>query len=600
MIGREAGDERPYVGPVPYGFHDATKFFGRARVAAEIHDLWEATQLVVLYGPRGSGKTSLLRAGVLPRVDLGDAHLLPVGRVARGAGGVTPDQGWGNVHVFSLLSHWFPDERPADLSGATLTAFLHDIPARYGSDGDPLTVLAAIDQFEELYTAYPSRWPERADFMEQLLSSLSDHPQLHVLLLLREEHLADLLADEARLVQFGQRRRRLPPLQQNEAFQAITGPLGRTQRFFAPGEALRLAHDLASISLPDGMGTEVQVTGQFVDPLRLQIVCSATWTGLARDLHQIEVPHIPPLSRLRDELAAWYRRMVAEVAAQLGMPVDTLFSWVASTFVEEARRTRTAWEGPATTRGMPNEVVRALRSRQVLTEERHLGGRWYGLGSDRFAEAALRAAPRRDQALVRYRHLAAAEDAWVQGALAAARHRCRLGLQTPSEAGVHIDLLALLGHMCFVDGALTEAAGHLEQALAHAHTIGDVQRIGGLSADLGRAFRQAGDMEGTLAVLHRAIALDIDDPRLLREFGGSLQATGRYEDALRAYGRSLQMEPASYDVRLAHADVLIDLGRYEEALDSSKLAADLADSPSSLVRARAVAKLAGERLSQMS
>src|SRR4029077_16475403 len=56
----------PYVGPVAFDEDDAPFFFGRPEEAASVSAKLRSARLTVLYGPSGVGKSSLLRAGVVP------------------------------------------------------------------------------------------------------------------------------------------------------------------------------------------------------------------------------------------------------------------------------------------------------------------------------------------------------------------------------------------------------------------------------------------------------------------------------------------------------------------------------------------------------
>ncbi len=60
--------EAPWPGPAPYAERDAGFFHGRAAETAEMHRLVHAEPVSVLYALSGLGKTSLLRAGVFPRL----------------------------------------------------------------------------------------------------------------------------------------------------------------------------------------------------------------------------------------------------------------------------------------------------------------------------------------------------------------------------------------------------------------------------------------------------------------------------------------------------------------------------------------------------
>src|SRR3712207_6367603 len=58
----------PYVGLVPFSWHDAAFFFGRENETELIAANLVAARLTLLYAPSGVGKTSVLRAGVVPRL----------------------------------------------------------------------------------------------------------------------------------------------------------------------------------------------------------------------------------------------------------------------------------------------------------------------------------------------------------------------------------------------------------------------------------------------------------------------------------------------------------------------------------------------------
>jgi hypothetical protein len=69
---------------------------------------------------------------------------------------------------------------------------------------EPTPVVLIIDQFEEIVTAHPEYWPQRADFFRQLDEAMAADPLLWVVLSLREDYVAtlepysSLLADKLR------------------------------------------------------------------------------------------------------------------------------------------------------------------------------------------------------------------------------------------------------------------------------------------------------------------------------------------------------------------------------------------------------------------
>ncbi|MBO3743906.1 nSTAND1 domain-containing NTPase [Actinoplanes flavus] len=63
----KATDERPpYLGLLSYGADDGDRLFGRQRILAQLLDMLDRNRFVAVFGASGSGKSSLLRAGLIP------------------------------------------------------------------------------------------------------------------------------------------------------------------------------------------------------------------------------------------------------------------------------------------------------------------------------------------------------------------------------------------------------------------------------------------------------------------------------------------------------------------------------------------------------
>jgi hypothetical protein len=140
--------EAPYVGLKAFQQDDADRFFGREKLTAKLVDLVERHPLVGVFGASGSGKSSLLRAGLLPR--LNNALLFTPG-----------------VHPLDECA-----VRLARLTGESAVALRAELgdPAAFGlrvKQHDEDLVLV-IDQFEELFTLCGS---EQRDWFVQALVS---------------------------------------------------------------------------------------------------------------------------------------------------------------------------------------------------------------------------------------------------------------------------------------------------------------------------------------------------------------------------------------------------------------------------------------------
>lgn len=58
----------PYVGPRAFEEAEESRFFGREREREKLYHLLLARRLVLLPAPSGAGKSSLVRAGMIPRL----------------------------------------------------------------------------------------------------------------------------------------------------------------------------------------------------------------------------------------------------------------------------------------------------------------------------------------------------------------------------------------------------------------------------------------------------------------------------------------------------------------------------------------------------
>ena len=67
----ETGDVCPYVGLATFGVNDADVFFGRERLVAEMAARLAEHGFLGVIGPSGSGKSSAVRAGLVPAIEAG-------------------------------------------------------------------------------------------------------------------------------------------------------------------------------------------------------------------------------------------------------------------------------------------------------------------------------------------------------------------------------------------------------------------------------------------------------------------------------------------------------------------------------------------------
>ncbi len=70
----------PYIGP--RSFQTGEAIYGRNREVRELLGLLIAERIVLLHSPSGAGKTSLVQAALIPRLQEQDFAVLPVMRVS--------------------------------------------------------------------------------------------------------------------------------------------------------------------------------------------------------------------------------------------------------------------------------------------------------------------------------------------------------------------------------------------------------------------------------------------------------------------------------------------------------------------------------------
>ena len=149
----------PYPGLGSFGVEDSAVFFGRSRETARLLELLHPTlqhgpsRCVAVVGPSGSGKSSLLRAGLLPRLNRTANRWVVLPPLRPGS---DPTRNLARSIASALTARDHPRPSIDDVE-ARLRAGpnrLRDFALELGAqDGDaPLPVLLVLDQAEELVT----------------------------------------------------------------------------------------------------------------------------------------------------------------------------------------------------------------------------------------------------------------------------------------------------------------------------------------------------------------------------------------------------------------------------------------------------------------
>jgi tetratricopeptide (TPR) repeat protein len=571
----------PYVGVRAYDAADADRFFGRAQEARELLARWRSNRLLVLHGSSGIGKTSLLQAGVLPRINPRDADVLPVGRLARGSALAETSPGQ-NPHTFALLSSWSARRPLTQWRGRSVAEFFADRPERVDDYGDPVPVFAAIDQFEDLFSDSPQRWAYCAPFLRELATAAVETPRLRLLLCIRDDHLADLdqyLAelDDIEVAPYSRDRFRLLALTPDEALEAVSKPMALAGRTFLPGVAEELVTRLRTIPVRSRHGRPpTTVLADRVEPVPLQVVCSALWREIPPGTTQITAGHLRDYGDVGRVLGNFYHRVVAEVSMSQNIDEPRLCRWLAGTFVTEHGTRGTVYEGESATGGMPNEVARALAERHLLGVERRHGARWYELAHERLVEPVLAADPGGDEApgaaesYLRDAEIALnAGDVELAGKCAGEAVRLA-GASVSRNAGDQLRTLAeaeaFLGKLARQKNDLVEAEARYRQAAIHFEVLGFPSAVGRLQADIGGLLVARGEIVKALEELQSAANRLHGDLPVLVGLAHANAAAGHLNAAISVHNDVLNIDPTYAEALSGRGQLRVDRGDSEEAL----------------------------------
>src|SRR5689334_16533794 len=190
MIGNEMVLSCPYPGPRPFNGEEKNLFFGRDFEVDELFSLVNAHQAMLLYAQSGAGKTSLLNAGLVPRLVNEKVQVLKTS----GFGGMSQKLGVeriDNAYVFSSLMLLSDGETtPAQLAQTTFTNFLKQKEHFTDKRGIHALRVVIFAQFEEIFTVYLDRWRDRERFFEQVSEAVLEDPVLRVVFAMREDYIA--------------------------------------------------------------------------------------------------------------------------------------------------------------------------------------------------------------------------------------------------------------------------------------------------------------------------------------------------------------------------------------------------------------------------
>jgi hypothetical protein len=396
--------DSPFVGPRPFEKEDSDRFFGRTRETEELLSLIIAHRAVLVYAQSGAGKSSLLRAGVINRLEEQQYQVLRSARVHGLLPNDVPPESVQNIFVYHALQYLaatLPSGQSIkDHAKTTLSEFLKPLvaaPAAGEESSPPLIVI--LDQFEEFFTTNQHRWQERRPFFDQLAQALHDLPTMKVVFVMREEYIAQLEPFAESLPEKLRPRMHLERLRGNAARSAVVKPFQNRGLSFDPNAADELMAELSEIRVAEGDKFR-ETRGEFVEPVQLQVVCQSLWENLPSEWRNgpnassdgsrlITAEYIERFGDVDNALACYYDRSVERAAAASEGKIGEgeLRRWFGTALITPTGTRGLAFRGaPGATWRIPGLALKELEEAHVIRREDRSGTITHELTHDRFIE----------------------------------------------------------------------------------------------------------------------------------------------------------------------------------------------------------------------
>jgi WD40 repeat protein/energy-coupling factor transporter ATP-binding protein EcfA2 len=215
----------PYPGMVPFSAEKAEAFFGRDKEIGQVVQAIRQLKFLCILGASGSGKSSLLYAGVLPRLETSSFFGKGYWLVKDMRPGLSPLQ--------RLLQILGSDDPEMDMDSAVGKLLQDNPPAQ--------RLLLLIDQFEEIFGQVPK---DEAEIFIRIVQKLRRQDNCCVLITMRAAFYQDLMASALWPVEVAERIELIPP-RDAELAAAIERPAARLGVYLEQGLMDMILHDAA-------------------------------------------------------------------------------------------------------------------------------------------------------------------------------------------------------------------------------------------------------------------------------------------------------------------------------------------------------------------
>lgn len=207
-----------------YTRDDVAFYFGREEEVAKLYEMVFQTDLLLIYGASGTGKTSLIQCGLANKFDTHDWLSLfirrgnnindSLGKILTEAGNQYSEP---ESHLAWLDQVWALEQEKPETPSSPLAKQFKDVYLRHFR---PIYLI--FDQFEELYIINPDK-EEQNKFFETINEILRLDQPIKIIISIREEYLGYLYDFEQKVHDLLRKKLRVEPMTLDKVKTVIEG-----------------------------------------------------------------------------------------------------------------------------------------------------------------------------------------------------------------------------------------------------------------------------------------------------------------------------------------------------------------------------------------
>lgn len=385
--------KNPYVGPRSFELNE--KIYGRDRERRQLTDRLIAERIVLMHSPSGAGKTSLVRAGLIPQLrDEGffvhqviRVNLEKSAELVRLTDTLKNNQKFDRYTFSTLLSieEQYPEDMHLDVDRLARMSLDEYLTFRCKEDKRDGPEFLIFDQFEEVLTVDPTDRAAKNAFFAKVGAALKNRNRW-ALFVMRTDYVAALEPYARSVPTYFSNTFHLELLGVKAALEAIQKPAQDVGGEFTDHAAAKLVDDLRRTQVQQLDGTTRPQLGLYIEPVQLQVVCYRLWETKAADDNQIDESDLEGVVNVNQSLAEYYALSISRVAQAANVPERSIREWFDRKMITPEGIRSQVRMGAETSDGLDNQAARQLENAHIIRAEKRAGQTWYELAHDRLIQ----------------------------------------------------------------------------------------------------------------------------------------------------------------------------------------------------------------------